>query len=393
MHYRTIIHCCNSEKQEVLTKIARKKRLSVKICKYNPNGVIIKGTKKQHNSFCSMYENNPDYGVFYDHKHYKTAFYVFSPHYRLGTDVDVNKLNTQFSMIPMDDYGRTPEWYRKMYKSDFKSEASPTIAIISLNNNYDPEDLRSYWTHVCGLSEMPNVIDVLVGHKIKQKYTGLGVAYHNTLQLEIVGALCPKATILFISAPNTITGLYQAMSTAIYGTKVNKISYQPNIVLCAWGAPESSLNPNILNAFNNLFQRAYEKKITIVTSAGDNGYDTDDVNFPASSPYVIAVGGTTLLPDGNETEWKWNPIFRWGTRNGLSKYFSSALWKREVTDDPTEPRKVPDISLNADPNYGYTIFIDHKLLLNGIGGTACAASLCTGFLGSMGNESTNILFS
>jgi hypothetical protein len=382
MHYRSIIHCRNSEHQEVITKLAQKQHLSVKTCKYNPYGLIIKGSKKRHNVFCSMFENNPDYGVFYDHKHYKSSFYVYVPHYRLGNDVDINKLNTQLSMIPMDIYGRTPNWYRQMYRAELKSEASPIIAIISLNNNYDPEDLRSYWTHVCGLSEMPKVINILAGHKIKQRYTGIGVSYHNTLQLEIIGALCPKATILFISAPNTNTGLYQAMSTAIYGVKVHKIRYQPNIVLCAWGTSEASLKPSILNAFNNLFERAYERKITIIASAGDNGYDHNDVNFPASSPYVISVGGTTLFPDGIEKEWTWDPIFRWGTRNGLSNYFSTAHQK---SDTPNDYRKVPDLSLNANPNHGYTIFIDNKLILNGIGGTGCAAALCTGFLGSMGD--------
>jgi kumamolisin len=277
-------------------------------------------------------------------------------------------------MIPMDVYGRTPEWYRKMYQADRNPDVSPTIAIIALNNNYNLEDLRSYWTHVCGLSTMPTVIDVLVGHTVTQRNTGFGVAYHNTLQLEIVGALCPKATILFISAPNTSTGLYQAMSSAIYGTKVNGVRYQANIVLCAWGTSERTLKPVVLNAFNNLFERASERKIAIIASAGDNGYDHKEVNFPASSPHVISVGGTTLLASGKETTWRWNDTFQWGTRSGSSKYFSTTT---------NEKRRVPDLSLNADPNHGYTIFVDDKLILNGIGGTGCASALCAGFLASM----------
>ena len=207
MIYRTIIHCCDPNLQKDIIKLARKGRLSVKICKYNPNGIIIKGPKRYHNAFCERVENSYDYGIFYDHKHPKEAFYVFKPHYRLGNDVDINKLTNQLSMIPMGVYGRTPEWYGRMYQADLNLEVSPTIAVISLNNNYNLEDLRSYWTHVCGLSEMPTVIDVLVGHKIKQRNTGLGVAYHNTLELEIIGALCPKATLLFISAPNTCTAV------------------------------------------------------------------------------------------------------------------------------------------------------------------------------------------
>jgi kumamolisin len=378
MKYRTIIHCCNPNLVKPTIQLARKNHLSVKICKYNPYGIIIKGTKKSHNAFCALLEDQSDYGIFYDHKHPKSAFYTFKPHYRLGNDVDINKLSAEPSIIPMGEYGRTPEWYRQMYHIKTNSEASPTIAVISLNNNYNPEDLRNYWTHVCGLSELPTVVDILVGHKIKQRNTGFGVAYHNTLQLEILGALCPKATLLFISAPNTITGLYQAISTAIYGNK----SYQANFILCTWGTSELSLKSSILNAFNNLFERAYQKNITIIASAGDNGYDDKNVNFPASSPYVLSIGGSTLFPNGTETLWDWNPIFRWGTRTGVSAYFPKSVWNLNHNNDNT--RRVPDLILNANPNYGYTTLVDHKILLNGIGGTTGSASLCTAFLASMG---------
>lgn len=392
MKYKSIIHCCNPKLQDYTIKLAKKMKLSVKICRYNPNGIIINGTKRKHNAFCAILDNNPDYGIFYDHKHPQNDFYVFKPHYRLGNDVDTNRVSILPSTPALDEYGRTPNWYSQAYNAQIQTEEAPTIAIISLGNHYHPKDLKSYWKNVCGYSEdqMPKVIDVLAGNKKKQRYTGYGVACLNTLQLEIIGGICPRATLLFISAPNTVTGLYQAFSTAIYGAKVKKVTYQPSIVLCSWGTSEIEMDPIIMNAFNNLFQTGLSRKITLVVAAGDNGSDdgyknngVPNVSFPASSPYVISVGGTTLLPDGTETAWAWNPIFRWGTGGGISNYFPMPDWQEGLVADTIEKRRVPDISFNADPNYGYTIFIDNKLLLNGIGGTSCSASLFTGFLGSM----------
>lgn len=52
------------------------------------------------------------------------------------------------------------------------------------------------------------------------KYTGSGEDFENTLDLEIVGGVCPNSTLLFISAPNTNNGFYQAFSSAIYGVTI-----------------------------------------------------------------------------------------------------------------------------------------------------------------------------
>src|SRR5581483_5705263 len=125
------------------------------------------------------------------------------------------------------------------------------------------------------------------------------------------------------------------------------------------------------------------------------------VDFPASSPYVIACGGTSLA-SSIETAWSWNSQQQWGCGSGASNTFPMPSWQSNVVVFPTGTtplvsnlkgkRALPDISLNADPLSGYTIYFNGKLLLSEIGGTSCVAPLFSAFLGIVNLQYGSIPF-
>lgn len=100
------------------------------------------------------------------------------------------------------------------------------------------------------------------------------------------------------------------------------------------------------------------------------------VNYPASSPYVVAVGGTTLLAnaDGN-----YNSEIAWyAGGGGISAFEGSPFWQaRAVTALGTaNMRGVPDIAMDADPNTGATVYVNG--VAETVGGTSLSSPLALG---------------
>jgi kumamolisin len=139
-------------------------------------------------------------------------------------------------------------------------------------------------------------------------------------------------------------------------------------------------------------QSAAALGITITVAAGDNGSTdgvTDGANhvdFPASSPHVLACGGTKLEGSGNtiSSEVVWNEITNneGATGGGVSNVFPLPSWQANSNvPKPTTAgggRGVPDVSGDADPSSGYTVRVDGKTLV--IGGTSAVAPLWAGLI-------------
>src|SRR5439155_17722855 len=111
------------------------------------------------------------------------------------------------------------------------------------------------------------------------------------LDIEVVGAIAPSAKMVVYFAPNTDQGFLDAITTAIHDTV-----HKPSVVSISWGGPESSWTAQSLTSFNQAFQDASLLGVTVCCASGDNGSSdgvTDSaahVDFPASSPYVLACG-------------------------------------------------------------------------------------------------------
>lgn len=159
----------------------------------------------------------------------------------------------------------------------------------------------------------------------------------------------------------------------------------PHVISISWGGPESSWTQQSMESFDEVAQEAGLLGITITVASGDNG-SSDGVNdgqnhvdFPASSPHVLACGGTTLLSaDGtitNETVWNDGPQGG-ATGGGYSTAFARPNW--QSSDVPQANRGVPDVAGDADPETGYKVQVDGQQLV--IGGTSAVAPLWAGLI-------------
>jgi kumamolisin len=263
------------------------------------------------------------------------------------------------------------------------------VGIIELGGGERPADLSTYFASL-GIRQPPKVTTVSVDHG-KNHPTGNpdGPDGEVMLDIEVVGAIAPQAHIAVYFAGNTDAGFLDAITTAIHDT-TNK----PSVISISWGGPESSWTQQSMTAFDSAFQDAATMGITVCVASGDSGSSdgvTDGANhvdFPASSPNVLACGGTNLQIANNATaaETVWNDGAQGGAGGGgVSSFFPLPAWQdglqATLTAGGTSAltnRGVPDVSGDADPETGYTVRIDGTATV--IGGTSAVAPLWAGLI-------------
>jgi kumamolisin len=145
-----------------------------------------------------------------------------------------------------------------------------------------------------------------------------------------------------------------------------------------------------MTALDAACQSAAALGVTITVAAGDDG-STDggtgnNVDFPASSPHVLACGGTELDASGATivSEVVWNELANkeGATGGGVSNVFALPSWQANAhvpaPSTSTGGRGVPDVAGDADPTTGYTIRVDGQTTV--IGGTSAVAPLWAGLV-------------
>jgi kumamolisin len=282
----------------------------------------------------------------------------------------------------------TPVTVGALYGFPAGSGAGQTIGIIELGGGYKTADLKTYFT---GLGiKPPKIVSVSVDHG-KNHATGSadGPDGEVMLDIEVAGSIAPGADLVVYFTPNTDAGFLDAITTAIHDT-----THKPSVISISWGGPESSWTAQSLSAFNTAFQEAAAMGVTICVAAGDNGStdgETDGANhvdFPASSPYALACGGTSLRASGSSisSESVWNDGAQGGaTGGGMSGTFAAPAYQAglaaTLTAGGTTPlanRGVPDVSGDADPETGYQVRVDGSNTV--IGGTSAVAPLWAGLI-------------
>jgi kumamolisin len=149
-----------------------------------------------------------------------------------------------------------------------------------------------------------------------------------------------------------------------------------------------------MTAMDDAFQAAATMGITVCAASGDNGSSdgvadgSDHVDFPASSPFVLACGGTRLNASGGSisSEVVWNDGAGNGASGGgVSSYFALPTWQTGLNAVNSQgqsialsKRGVPDVAGNADPQTGYDVRIDGTNTV--IGGTSAVAPLWAALL-------------
>jgi subtilase family serine protease len=233
------------------------------------------------------------------------------------------------------------------------------------------------------------------------------------LDVEWANAAAPNSNILYVNS-GTNNGV---MDSLIY-TITNRLA---PIISISYGACEVAWGQSNLNTFNQYFQQANAQGTTIVGPAGDSGATDCDyqlatatqglaVDFPASSPFVTAAGGT-MFNEGSGTYWSgtnnnysgsalgyipetvWNESNSTGlasTGGGVSSYFSKPAWQVGTGVPADLSRDIPDISLNAASQHDGYLFCSRGSCTNGyrnaasnlnvVGGTSVSAPVFAGIL-------------
>ncbi len=197
-----------------------------------------------------------------------------------------------------------------------------------------------------------------------------------TLDIELQMAVAPSAKIIVYEGPNSGTGVidtYQRIATDNLAKQIST----------SWGLCEHYSSSGSLTAENAIFKQMAAQGQSIFAAAGDSGaYDCGgtsllNVDDPASQPYVVGVGGTSLKPGAGETyssETVWNTSSTEGGGGGVSTYWALPSYQTNVPGlASTKYRNVPDVSLDADPYTGYAIYSGGVWQI--YGGTSCAAPI------------------
>jgi kumamolisin len=249
-----------------------------------------------------------------------------------------------------------------------------TIAIIELGGGYRTKDLKTYFS---GLQlSAPSLASVSVDGGKNSPSSANGADGEVMLDIEVAGAIAPGARIVIYFAPNTDQGFLNAITQAIHDTH-----YKPSVISISWGAAEVNWTQQALTNFNDAFKAASLLGVTICTAAGDQGSAdnvTDGkvhVDFPSSSPYVLACGGTRLVATGNaiNSETVWHESSNSATGGGVSDFFPLPDYQQNANVPVSlstgfKGRGLPDVAANADPNTGYKVLVDGQQLV--IGGTS-----------------------
>jgi len=177
---------------------------------------------------------------------------------------------------------------------------------------------------------------------------------------------------------------------------VHDTTHKASVISISWGGPESSWTEQSMKAMDAACQSAAALGITITAAAGDDG-STDggtgnNVDFPASSPNVLACGGTKLDANGATivSEVVWNELAsqEGATGGGVSNVFALPSWQANAhvpaSRTNTGGRGVPDVAGDADPATGYTIRVDGQTSV--IGGTSAVAPLWAGLVAVANNQ-------
>jgi kumamolisin len=262
--------------------------------------------------------------------------------------------------------------------------AGQCIAVIELGGGYSTSDLDSFFSNL-GITP-PNVTSVSVDGATNSPTGDPNSADGEVeLDLEVTGAIAPGAQLAAYFAPNTDQGFIDAVTTAVHDTTL-----KPSIISISWGGPENSWTQQSLDALNSACQDASTMGITVLVAAGDDGSSDGstngeaEVDFPASSPYVVACGGTTLELSGetisSEEVWNEESSGEGATGGGVSQLFALPNFQ-EGADVPEAPdgfvgRGVPDVAGDADPETGYNVVVDGQSTV--VGGTSAVAPLWAG---------------
>src|SRR6266436_5362129 len=322
-------------------------------------------------------------------------------------------------VLPYAPCGYTPQQIKGAYGLSGAAfdGSGQTVAIIDAYASPTIEQDVNQWSRNRGLpsftgNQFTQVVAPGTYHHPErgQKQDPQGWYGEETLDVEAVHGMAPGADIVFVGAPNNFQDLDAALNHVVDRGLAQ-------IVTNSYGFVTEVLPPGYIKPYEDTILQGVTEGIGIYFSSGDNsdeslveGYTTTD--WPASSPFVTAVGGTSLaVGTGNnylfETGWgsttsswtgtAWSPTppgsWLYGAGGGVSRIFAEPSYQVGVVPSAVfaaqgrTGRSVPDISAVADVTTGYIIgetqtFPDGTVKYSEyrIGGTSLSSPIMAGIM-------------
>jgi hypothetical protein len=256
--------------------------------------------------------------------------------------------------------GYGPADLKAAYKLPSTGGAGMTVAIVDAQDDPSAEADLAVYRSQYGLPACTTANGCFkkvnqTGQQSNYPQADSGWAGEIMLDLDMVSAACPSCKIILVETNSS------AMSDL--GSGVNTaVMLGANVVSNSYGGPEDNNSTSDSSSYFN------HPGVMIVAATGDNGYGT---SFPASSQYVLAVGGTSLTQDSSARGWvegAWN-----SGGSGCSQAIAKPSWQ---TDTGCMMRTVGDVSAVADPNTGVAVYDSYG---SGgwtvVGGTSAATPL------------------
>ncbi|MGW2492527.1 putative Ig domain-containing protein [Streptomyces sp. NPDC001606] len=258
------------------------------------------------------------------------------------TDIKQRLANAVAAATPS---GLSPANLHSAYNLPTTAGSGMTVAIVDAFNDPNAEaDLATYRS-TYGLSSCTKANGCFkqvsqTGSTTSLPTNDTGWAGEEALDLDMVSATCPNCNIILVeanSANDTDLGIAENEAVAL-GAK---------FVSNSWGGSESSTQTS------EDTQYFKHPGVAITVSAGDSAYGAE---YPATSQYVTAVGGTALTQSSTSRGWSesvWHTSSTEGTGSGCSAYDPKPSWQ---TDTGCSKRMEADVSAVADPATGVAVY-------------------------------------
>lgn len=304
---------------------------------------------------------------------------------------------------PPNTHPLTPLQVAQLYDFPDGDGAGQTVGIYEMvvvdpgtgqpqNPGYTASDLQATFNAFGGGLTVPTPRDVAVDGQ-----ENAGVSDGETvLDITVVGAIAPQANIVVYFTSGDVQSIIHALQRMIHPDPGEPV---PTILSISygWGPDDNNdgASPSELAQINQLFQDAANQKVTVLVSSGDSGAQIESAtqaqaSYPASDPWVLACGGTTIgnINGSGFTEYVWNDTFggnAGATGGGVSARFNTVPGYQSGFPIPTQidtgtaGRGIPDIAGNASPNSGYAEVLGGQSV-GPTGGTSAVAPLYAGLI-------------
>ena len=258
------------------------------------------------------------------------------------------------------------------------------IALIEPNGGYLASDLAA----ACAAMQVPvpHVVEINVDKGHNAYGENPDADKEVTLDLQVLAGVAPGARLAVYFTSSSERSLADALHQAVHD-QVNR----PTVIVTTWGEAEILWPDQARKAMDLALQDAVRLGITVVIAAGDDlatdgMTDKAHVDYPASSPYVLACGGTQITLDAAGTgiadEVVWNDGTN-GTGGGISDVYAVPTFQAKAgippsANDGRHGRGVPDVAASAAKINGYRIVLGGETVI--ASGTSGVAPLWGAFI-------------